>query len=233
MSKNRLFVGNLANSVTKEQLKELFSAYGTVEDVKRIKGKNFGFVEMSNQSEAENAKTLNNTEFAGYFLKIDEARSPGGNKPKSDNYSKTTQDDKDKQKVAEIVEKIKELNFLNQISTKDLVEYANTIGRYLSPDGVNLSTNQIRKFLDAVNRLDNLRQKDGFEGMKDEIHLLRPQIAYAVGKAGKPDKKAIESLRKVLECCFSKIKIEDDFKRFVKFVEAIIAYHKYYDGKED
>jgi len=77
MPGSRLYVGNLNYSVTDEQLKELFSKYGEVVKVDIIQGKGFGFVEMANPESAEKAKTeLNNFEFEGRALRIDEARPP-------------------------------------------------------------------------------------------------------------------------------------------------------------
>jgi RNA recognition motif-containing protein len=75
MQGNKLYVGNLSYAVKEEQLKELFENHGTVQSVNIIEGKGFGFVEMSTSEEAEAAKeALNNQEFQGRPLKIDEAR---------------------------------------------------------------------------------------------------------------------------------------------------------------
>lgn len=75
MQGSKLYVGNLSYSVTNEQLEELFANQGTVNSVNIIEGKGFGFVEMSSPQEAEKAmEALNNTEFNGRPLKIDEAR---------------------------------------------------------------------------------------------------------------------------------------------------------------
>ena len=77
MQGSKLYVGNLSYSVTNEQLEELFSNYGEVRQVNIIERKGFGFVEMSNQSEAERAKeALNGSEFKGRALRVDEARPP-------------------------------------------------------------------------------------------------------------------------------------------------------------
>ncbi len=77
MRGSKLYVGNLNYSVTNEELEELFSKYGEVRQVNIIEGKPFGFVEMSNQSEAEKAKeALNGSEFKGRTLRVDEARPP-------------------------------------------------------------------------------------------------------------------------------------------------------------
>ncbi len=76
MHGSKLFVGNLSYTVTQEQLKELFSNHGTVVDVRIIGDKGFGFVEMSNQAEAENAKNeLDGFNFEGRNLRVDEARA--------------------------------------------------------------------------------------------------------------------------------------------------------------
>jgi len=77
MQGSKLYVGNLKYSVTNDELKELFSSYGEVKSVNIIEGKGFGFVEMSSAQEAEKAKdALNNADFSGRPLKIDEARPP-------------------------------------------------------------------------------------------------------------------------------------------------------------
>ena len=75
MSSNKLFVGNLSYSATKEQLRELFSGYGTVTDVKLFEDKGFGFVEMSSQAEAERAReALSGYNFQGRTLNVDVAK---------------------------------------------------------------------------------------------------------------------------------------------------------------
>jgi len=55
----------------------LFSNYGEVKQVNIIEGRGFGFVEMSDPSEAEKAKeALDGSDFDGRTLKVDEARPP-------------------------------------------------------------------------------------------------------------------------------------------------------------
>jgi RNA recognition motif-containing protein len=77
MQGSKLYVGNLTYSVTEEQLRELFSNYGKVKEVRIIPNKDFGFVELSSPSEADAARTaLNGSEFQGRALKVDEARPP-------------------------------------------------------------------------------------------------------------------------------------------------------------
>ncbi|HVO67689.1 MAG TPA: hypothetical protein VMT12_14530 [Syntrophales bacterium] len=71
------FMWEIDRSVTKEDLKTLFSNHGEVRESKLIESKGFGFVEMSNQAEAESAKkVLNGSDFKGRRLKVDIAQPP-------------------------------------------------------------------------------------------------------------------------------------------------------------
>ncbi|MDA2930180.1 RNA-binding protein [Acidobacteria bacterium AH-259-O06] len=64
MKSKKLYVGGLPCSVAEGELEEVFSVYGTVESARLItdrmggRWRGFGFVEMSTQSEAQEAATL-------------------------------------------------------------------------------------------------------------------------------------------------------------------------------
>ena len=82
----KLYVGNLGYNVTSEDLIGLFSNHGEVKEAKLIEGKGFGFVEMSNQAEAESAKkALHGTDFKGRTLKVDIAQ-PSKNRTRTQRY---------------------------------------------------------------------------------------------------------------------------------------------------
>ncbi|MBI2608947.1 MAG: RNA-binding protein [Deltaproteobacteria bacterium] len=77
----KLYVGNLSYTTTEQDLSDLFSQCGTVESAKIItdrdtgRSKGFGFVEMSNDDEAQAAiSKFNNAEQDGRALKVNEAR---------------------------------------------------------------------------------------------------------------------------------------------------------------
>lgn len=76
-----LYVGNLPHSTTESDLRGVFEAHGAVEKVTLVtdrdtgRSRGFGFVEMTNAGEADNAITaLNGTDFGGRPLTINEAR---------------------------------------------------------------------------------------------------------------------------------------------------------------
>jgi RNA recognition motif-containing protein len=77
MKGNKLYVGNLSYSIVNDELEVLFSSYGEVKEVKIIEGKGFGFVEMSNQAEAEKAReALSGSDYKGRSIRVEEARPP-------------------------------------------------------------------------------------------------------------------------------------------------------------
>jgi RNA recognition motif-containing protein len=76
-----IFVGNLTNDVTEEDLTNLFSEFGQVKEVKIIRDmftqqtKGFGFVEMPGLADAQKAiNGLNTKEVKGKKLVVNEAR---------------------------------------------------------------------------------------------------------------------------------------------------------------
>ena len=77
----KLYVGNLAYTVSDSDLLRLFEAHGTVQSAQVImdrdtgRSKGFGFVEMGSDQEAQAAITaLNGTEVEGRALTVNEAR---------------------------------------------------------------------------------------------------------------------------------------------------------------
>ena len=77
----KLYVGNLPFSVGDSELQTKFSEFGAVDSAKVItdrdtgRSKGFGFVEMSDDSEADEAiAKLNGTQFEGRAMNVSEAR---------------------------------------------------------------------------------------------------------------------------------------------------------------
>ena len=77
----KIYVGNMSYDTTEEGLEQLFSNYGQVDEVAVItdrdtgRPRGFAFVTMANDDEARQAiEALNNTEFEGRTLNVNEAR---------------------------------------------------------------------------------------------------------------------------------------------------------------
>jgi RNA recognition motif-containing protein len=87
MVKN-IYVGNLPWSVTEEDVKKAFSAYGQVNTVKFIMDKEtgrfrgFGFVEMEGDGADEAIEALDGSDFGGRTIKVNEAKPRTDRRPR-------------------------------------------------------------------------------------------------------------------------------------------------------
>lgn len=77
----KLFVGSLPWETTDQELQDLFSKYGQVSRANVVKDRDtgrsrgFGFVEMDNDAEADEAmKNLNGSDMGGRKIVVNEAR---------------------------------------------------------------------------------------------------------------------------------------------------------------
>jgi len=81
----KVYVGNLAWSVTNQELQDLFTPFGSVESAQVVtdrdtgRSRGFGFVEMAGTNAAEAIAALNGREIESRALRVNEAQS----KPKS------------------------------------------------------------------------------------------------------------------------------------------------------
>ena len=95
--------------------------------------------------------------------------------------------------------------------------------------GEKLTTSQLRRFFGEVKR----QQTIGYS--ESSFVMLRPKLAYAVGRAKKSMKNEvkyckIEDLYKIIDDAVMIVVNSKDtnnaFKNFISFFEAIVAYHK-------
>lgn len=111
------------------------------------------------------------------------------------------------------------------------VQFAENFGKYLAVDDYDsepLTTSQLRKFFGEVKR----QQMMGFN--ETEFTMLKPKLAYAVGRAKQNGKKnkaqKIEDFFIVIADAIDKVLSSSDrakaFKNFITAFEAIVAYHK-------
>ncbi|MBX7243716.1 MAG: type III-A CRISPR-associated protein Csm2 [Bacteroidia bacterium] len=104
---------------------------------------------------------------------------------------------------------------LHQRMVKECEDFAEVIK--------DMTTSQIRKFFGEVKRIEA-----NFTESKDNIFMLAPRLAYSCGRKG-GDK--IKPFYDILKPALKSISTQDDkqhekFKRFVKVLECIVAFHK-------
>ncbi|MCZ2340598.1 MAG: RNA-binding protein [Bacteroidales bacterium] len=91
MSSKNLYVGNLPFTTTSDDLAEVFGQYGTVTKAQVVtdretgRSRGFGFVEMSSGGD-EAIEAMNNAEFQGRRLTVNEAQPREARPPRSGGY---------------------------------------------------------------------------------------------------------------------------------------------------
>ena len=95
-----IFISNLNFRVDDNGLQELFANYGEVISAKVItdkfnhgRSKGFGFVEMNDEDAQKAIEALNQTEFDGKVLTVNEAR-PREERPRHNNNNRNFRNDK-------------------------------------------------------------------------------------------------------------------------------------------
>ncbi len=117
-------------------------------------------------------------------------------------------------------------NGFSNYSIRKLVEHAEKFGFYLQQN--QLKTNQVRKFLDAVNRIKaDLPEDEDFSKIETDVVLLKPKLAYAAAR-----QSSVQALSKVMSAAIDKVYSISDFQRLVQFLESTIAYHKAAGGRD-
>ena len=81
MSQSKIYVGNLSYNTTEDELRDYFTQFGTIEDIKLIidfttgRSKGFGFITFASAQESEAAvNAANGVDMGGRKLKVNIAR---------------------------------------------------------------------------------------------------------------------------------------------------------------
>jgi len=127
----------------------------------------------------------------------------------------------------------KEMKNIITMQSDRLVDIADDIGKKLAQD-LKLKMNQIRRFLDALRKVEQdyyqlggSKDQEKRERVRHNLAMLRPKLAYAAGR-----EKQVKPLMKILEPAIQATTQDPDkgFEKLLRFMEAIIAYHRYHGG---
>jgi CRISPR type III-A-associated protein Csm2 len=141
----------------------------------------------------------------------------GGDRP-------SKKEKKDESALRDEYKKIWNDNLFPEILREEKQDYNNfidTIKKYIEPKKDTVSASQLRNIYTEVIKL----KKDEVQ----KLYAIRPKLAYAAGRAEKDDVKEIMLL---MDDLIKEVKSESQLVAFQKFFEAIIAYHKFYGGKQ-
>jgi len=133
----------------------------------------------------------------------------------------------------EIATRIKSLNRMSELDVEEMVRMADKLGKHLTSRDVDLKTSQIRRFSDAVKRIESQIRSNAHPFDKNSLLLLKPRLAYATGRLKEGRKNPLEPFQEVMDPAIDKVQDVDDFLRFAQFMESIIAYHRFHGGKDN
>lgn len=121
-------------------------------------------------------------------------------------------------------------NIRNNSGKKQQKEYK---GKMEDISVAHLTTSQLRKFFGEVRRIQNdLRLQKGEHLDIQDIHLLKPRLAYQVGR--EKDKQAkIKDFYEQMSIAIDAVNSKTSFFNFIRLLEAIVAYHKELEPKKD
>lgn len=125
-----------------------------------------------------------------------------------------------------VIGKINACGTLSDIKTPDILDAEEGYAHIVAKNSKKLNTTQLRKFFAALKKME---QNSTWDEIETEFYLLKPRMAVSVGRKNLP-----KQFYNVILAAMAKVdNVEDDevkmknFDIFVKFFEAIVAYHKY------
>ncbi len=109
------------------------------------------------------------------------------------------------------------------------VQLAEELGYKLKKNGFTIT--KLRGFFNEVVRYDIKG-----EATKANVLMLKPKLAYMVGREYGDKKDVARVFKKIMEIMIDELLSDDQidkdkYKRFSNFLKSVVAYHKYYGGK--
>ena len=92
-----------------------------------------------------------------------------------------------------------------------------------------LTTSKIRKLLSLTSTLYDESRVREYDDLKDKIAYLKVQYIYQAGK--EPSVKDLVIKGEIIEA-LNEIKDRESLQRCCRYMEALVAYVKFYEGEE-
>ena len=91
-----------------------------------------------------------------------------------------------------------------------------------------LKINQLRNFFGEIKSIQkNPEIWKNKEELQDAVSMLQMNLAYDFGR-----NVITRDFYDIITASLAKVKVEDDFKKFVVFIQSLIAYHKFHSTEK-
>ncbi|MDI6916957.1 MAG: type III-A CRISPR-associated protein Csm2 [Thermoplasmatales archaeon] len=128
-------------------------------------------------------------------------------------------------------EKISLSGDIDKLTTEEIDKLADRLGKQFA----GIETSQIRNVFSEVKSLQlEWKKSKKYENVERRLFLLKPKLAYATGKA-RERHRDLGPFKQTMDWAVNGVvnspNHEIALNKFFDFVEAIVAYHKYYGGR--
>lgn len=110
-------------------------------------------------------------------------------------------------------------------ATPQMVKFAEDAGKFMGQN--ELSSSKIRSIYGEIKRI----QMGEYEKEKSSFYLLKPKVAYALGR--EKNNEGLKLFKLIFDRCYNDVVDQKSYLNFCNFIEAILAYHKAYKKGND
>ena len=110
------------------------------------------------------------------------------------------------------------------VDYKKMVDYADKAGKFMAKN--ELTNSKIRNIYGEIKRI----QMSGFENEKPSFYLLKPKVAYTLGRD--KNNEGLKLFKKIFDMASASVTDQKSYQNFCNLMEAFLAYHKFYGGKD-
>lgn len=116
----------------------------------------------------------------------------------------------------------------------DAIDQAETIMEKLSKEKDRITTSKLRNILSMISDIYNMEirrtEKELLPENVNRLQMVRVRISYECGREGSVRTFAEEA--KLLSYIKGIGKSREEFIRFARYMEALVAYHRFFGGKD-
>lgn len=122
--------------------------------------------------------------------------------------------------------------WITQGADEGMIKFADGAGENLK--NKKLTTSQIRNIYGEIKRIQSI----GFEKDRSSFYLLKPKVAYTYGRTLKQSRgnlignDGLRIFKVIFDEAAGLVTDEKTYNNFCNLMEAILAYHKFYGGKD-
>ena len=114
--------------------------------------------------------------------------------------------------------------WIKQGANEAMISFAEENGKYMADNG--LTNSKIRSIYGEIKRI----QMGQFEEEKSSFYLLRPKVAYALGRD--KNNRGLQRFKQIFDEAARLVTNGEEYQNFCNFLEAILAYHRANGGKD-